>query len=201
MACAGATRQRRLGQIGRALCQTRCLAAPRALGAAAGPWRAFLAAGHAGRLRHGRPGPVALRARRLPTGRHWHGQRRALHGGGDRLGHRCRRLDRSGQPKAHALPRHGVAKQVALRAPGRVGGLQSAQVQSGEIHPWRRYVLQPGAPVCGGPAGAHRGARLVYRWRRVHARPVGLRDHGSRPGQSLFGRAAFAQGRHGRDCH
>ena len=32
--------------------------------------------------------------------------------------------------------------------------------------------------------------------RRLHAGPVGLRDHGARPRQGLPGRAAAAQGRH-----
>jgi hypothetical protein len=68
------------------------LAAARARGAAAGPGAPWLPLAAAGRLPAGTP-PTA--ARRVPAAGvlrgHRHGQRRALHGGGQRLRHRGRR--------------------------------------------------------------------------------------------------------------
>ena len=94
-----------------------------------------------------------------------------------------------------------LRKQAAVRAPGGIGGREPAQVPRRRLHPRRHDLLQPRAPLGRRSAGDHRGARLLHRGRRLHARPVRLRDHGARPRQGLPRRPAAAEGRDRRDRH
>ena len=149
--------------------------------------------------RHARP--RGFHSRRRDDLRHRLRRRRARHGRGERLRHRRRRLSSAGCREDAARAGHRAREQAAFPAPGRVGGRQPAQVPGGVLHRRRRAVLQPRAAVGRRDSGRHRGARVVDRRRRVHARPVRLRRHGARPRQGVSRRTAAAQGRDRRDRH
>ena len=169
---AGRTRGRGVGQIQAGVRQARPVAAARARGAVARSGRALPAAVLAGRVSAGHQGRGRIGARRRHRGGHRIRQRRALHGGRERLGHRRRRhpADGAGQDPAGAGARAG--EQAAVHPPGGERRRQPDALPRRGFRARRRAVPQPGAAVGGGHSGDHRAARLGHRGRRLHAGAV-----------------------------
>ena len=181
--------------------QARAVAAARARRAPSRSRRAVAGAFLDLRLRPRYARPRQIRAGRRDDRRHRLRVRRALHGGRERLRHRCRRDPAHGAREAVARAGACARQQASLRASGRIRGRESAALPGRRIHPRRRDLPQPREALGRRHSGHHGGARLVHGGWRLHAGPFGLRDHGARARQGIPRRAAAAESRDRRDRH